>query len=211
MYFSRRNCVAGQMADGYIKGNPIRQDYLEKALSWIADRDNLESGQLYMAMHQHDADANDLWLYFQTVINWARMLFPQKRKGLTDCQEWGYLYNRYGQNTYNSNTLGEDVKRLVMDDDVTKKAGIIPYVLSGRTRHDEKHLSIRAFTEAQKLRAYEKQGHKCPRCQEEGIETEYAFEDMQGDHIIPWCQGGRTVDDNLQMLCRKCNNDKGGE
>ena len=31
-YFSKRNCVAGQMADGYIKGNPIRQDYLEKAL-----------------------------------------------------------------------------------------------------------------------------------------------------------------------------------
>ena len=203
--------MAGQMADGYIKGNPIRQDYLEKALSWIADRDDLESGQLYMAVHQHDADANDLWLYFQTVINWARMLFPQKRKGVTDVQDWGYLYNRYGQNQYNSNTLAEDVKRLLMDDDVTKKAGIIPYVLSDRTRYDEKHLSIRAFTEAQKLRAYEKQGHKCPICQGQGIETEYAFEDMQGDHIIPWCQGGRTVDDNLQMLCRKCNNDKGGE
>lgn len=24
-YFSKRNCVAGQMGDGYIKGNPIRQ------------------------------------------------------------------------------------------------------------------------------------------------------------------------------------------
>lgn len=210
MYFSRRNCVAGQMADGYIKGNPIRQDYLEKALSWIADRDGLASGQLYMAMHQHDTDANDLWLYFQTVINWAQRLFP-KRKGITDRQDWGILYNKYGQKPYNSNTLGEDVKRLLMDDDVTKKAGIIPYVLSERTRHDEKHLSIRAFTEAQKMRAYERQGHKCPACQEQGIETEYAFEDMQGDHIVPWCRGGRTVDDNLQMLCRKCNNDKGGE
>lgn len=63
-YFSKRNCVAGQMADGYIKGNPIRQDYLEKALSWIVDRDGLESGQMYMAIHQHDQDANELWLYF---------------------------------------------------------------------------------------------------------------------------------------------------
>lgn len=210
MYFSRRNCVAGQMADGYIKGNPIRQDYLEKALSWIANRDGLASGQLYMAMHQHDADANDLWLYFQTVINWAQRLFP-KRKGITDCQDWGILYNKYGQKQYNSNTLAEDIKNLLMDDDVTKKAGVIPYVLSDRTRHDEKRLSIRAFTDAQKHRAYERQGHKCPCCQEQGIETEYAFEDMQGDHIIPWCRGGRTVDDNLQMLCRKCNNDKGGE
>lgn len=28
-----------------------------------------------MAIHQHDADDNDLWLYFQTVINWAKMLY----------------------------------------------------------------------------------------------------------------------------------------
>lgn len=210
LYFSRRNCVAGQMADGYIKGNPIRQDYLEKALSWIADRDGLASGQLYMAMHQHDADANDLWIYFQTVINWAQRLFL-KRKGVTDVQEWGILYNKYGQKAYNSNTLTQDAKQLLMDDDVTKKAGVVPYLLSERTKHDEKYLSIRAFTEAQKMRAYERQGHKCPFCQAEGIETEYAFEDMQGDHIVPWSKGGRTVDDNLQMLCRKCNNDKGGE
>lgn len=72
------------MADGYLKGNPIRQELLEKALAWIADRDGLESGQMYMAVHQHDEDANDLWLYFQSVINWAKMLFPTKRKGITD-------------------------------------------------------------------------------------------------------------------------------
>ena len=32
-------------------------------------------------------------------------------------------------------------------------------------------------------------------------ESQVKTEDMQGDHIMPWCQGGRTVDDNLQMLC----------
>lgn len=206
IYFSRRNCVAGQMADGYIKGNPIRQDYLEKALSWIADRDGLASGQLYMATHQHDADANDLWLYFQTVINWAKMLFPQKRKGVTDVQEWGLLYNKYHNNPYNSNTIEDDVKRLLMDDDVTRKAGVVPYVLSDRTKHDEKHLSIRAFTEAQKRRAYERQNGVCAECGEH-----FEFDEMQGDHITPWCQGGRTIDDNLQMLCNTCNNDKGGK
>lgn len=206
-YFSKRNCVAGKMADGYIKGNPIRQDYLKKVLAWIADRDGLPSGERYMAIHQHDSDANELWLYFQTVINWAQMYF-QKRKGVTDVQEWGILYNKYHNNTYNSNALDNDIKELLMDDDVTKKAGVIQYVLSERTQHDEKYLSIRAFTEAQKRRAYEKQGHKCPLCLKQGIDTEYAFEEMQGDHIIPWSKGGRTVDDNLQMLCSRCNNDK---
>lgn len=95
-----------------------------------------------------------------------------------------------------------------MDDDVTKKAGIIQFILSDRTWRDEKHLSLRAFTESQKLRAYERQGHKCPLCVANGINTEYAFEDMEGDHIIPWSKGGHTTDDNLQMLCKECNSAK---
>lgn len=83
--------------------------------------------------------------------------------------------------------------------------------MSDKTKYDEKCLSIRAFSDAQKRRAYERQGHKCPFCVKNGIETEYAYEEMQGDHIIPWSQGGRTVDENLQMLCQKCNNDKSAQ
>ena len=47
------------------------------------------------------------------------------------------------------NVLKADIKKLVQDDDVTKKAG-----------------------------------------------------------IIPWSKGGHTTDDNLQMLCKKCNSAK---
>lgn len=202
-YFSKRNCVAAKMADGYMKGNPIRQDYLEKVLAWIADRDGLENGQEYMAVHQQDADANDLWLYFQSVINWAKMLFPNKRKGITDAQDWGLLYNKYQGGRYNSNTLEDELKKLLFDDDVTKNAGIISYLLSPRTRHDEKSLSIRAFTEAQRRRAYEVQSGICKMCGEH-----FELEQMHADHIVPWSQGGHTTDDNLQMLCQKCNNSK---
>lgn len=216
-YFSKRNCVAGQMADGYIKGNPIRQDYLEKVLSWVADRDGLESAKTYMAIHQHDEDANDLWIYFQEVIGWAKRLFPNVRKGITDAQDWGLLYNKYHKNTYNSKTLESELKTLIMDDDVTKNAGAIPYLLSDKK--DEKCLSIRAFTDAQKLRAYEKQTNNakasgvsnCPFCASKGLSTIYSLDDMQGDHIIPWSKGGHTVDTNLQMLCQKCNNDKSAQ
>lgn len=93
------------------------------------------------------------------------MLFPVKRKGITDVQEWGTLYNKFHNKQYNSNTLETDIQRLLIDDDVTKNGGIIPYVLSDRTKHDEKYLSIRAFTDAQKRRAYERQRHKCPCCE----------------------------------------------
>ena len=208
VHFSKRNCVAGQMAEGYIKGNPIRQEYLEKVLYWIADRDGLDCGENYMAIHQHDEDANDLWVYFQSVINWAKTLFPTVRKGITDVQDWGLLYNKYHDKTYNTNTLEKEILNLLDDEDVTKQSGIIPYLLSDRSFHDEKALSIRAFTLQQKRRVYEKQNHHCPICEKHGDFAEYAFEDMEGDHIIPWSKGGKTVEENLQMLCKKCNNDK---
>ena len=48
--------------------------------------------------------------------------------------------------------------------------------------------------------AYERQGGKCADC---GKSRD--FEDMQGDHKMPWSKGGHTTPDNLQMLCRTCN------
>lgn len=218
-YFSKRNCVAGQMADGFIKGNPIRQDYLEKVLGWIANRDGLELGGKYMAIHQHDADANDLWLYFQEVISWAKRMFPNMDKKLTEGQAWGILYNKYKQKAYNTNEMRIRMDKLLQNEDVTKQTGIIPYVLSDRTKHDEKALSIRAFTAQMKRRVYERQTasarqngiSNCPFCANQNITTIYAFDEMQGDHVIPWSQGGRTVEDNCQMLCQCCNNDKSAQ
>lgn len=204
MYFSKRDCAAGKVAQGYIRGNPIRQDYLEKVLNWISDRDGVDSIPVYMAKHQFDEDANELWSYFQEAINWGKSLFPTPRKGITDSQDWGILYNRYKDNTYDPEKLEKELVTLTQDDDVTKQSGIIPYLLSDRTVNDEKYLSIRAFTENQKRRAYEKQKHICPICGKE-----FKYDEMHGDHIIPWSQGGHTTDDNLQMLCKECNRTKG--
>lgn len=218
-HFSKRNCPACQMGDGYIKGNPIRQDYLEKVLGWIANRDGLGSGGKYMAIHQHDADANELWVYFDEVISWAKRMFPNMDKKLTEGQDWGILYNKYKQKAYNTNEMRILMDQLLQDEDVTKQTGIIPYVLSDRTKHDEKVLSIRAFTEKMKRRVYERQTaparqngtSNCPFCANQNITTIYAFSEMQGDHVMPWSQGGRTIDSNLQMLCQKCNNDKSNQ
>lgn len=203
-HFSQRNCVAKTMSEGYVKGDPIRQELLEKALSWVADRDNLDSGQDYMAIHQHDADANDLWIYYSQVINWAKLYFPHSGK-LTNGQAWGLLYNKYKNNAYNTNELADSMKRLLQDEDVTKTSGIIPYLLSERTSSDEKYLSLRSFSDKQKHAAYERQEHKCPYCISEGNEKQYGYDEMQGDHILPWSKGGHTTDDNIQMLCKMHN------
>ena len=51
--------------------------------------------------------------------------------------------------------------------------------------------------------AFERQGGICKLCSKS-----FDFEDMVGDHIDPWSQGGRTVAENCQVLCRPCNRRK---
>ena len=43
-------------------------------------------------------------------------------------------------------------------------------------------------------------GGKCLRCG--------SREDIQLDHITPWCRGGLDTVDNLQCLCGRCNRAK---
>ena len=89
------------------------------------------------------------------------------------------------------------------DDDVTKKSGVYEYVLSGETK--ERCLSIRTFTDSQKRTVYTQQNNICPHCGQK-----FDIKDMEGDHITPWHEGGKTVIENLQMLCKSCNRTKGG-
>lgn len=205
IHFSKNNCPATNLGDGYISGNPIRQVILEKVLQWITDRDGLENHAIYMGKHQNDADDNDLWQYYQQVMNWAKMLF-QVEIGITNNQDWGLLYNKYKDKVYNTNALKEELDKLVLDDDVTSKSGIIEYLLSDRSRADEKYLSLRAFTKSQKLQMYKKQEGVCPECNKH-----YEIGEMEADHIIPWHDGGKTELDNGQMLCKSCNRSKSGK
>ncbi len=129
-------------------GSPIRQDYLETAISWIADRDGLVTVEDYMAIHENDPNANQLWLYFQKVIQWVEAVFTNKRPEMKGI-EWGLLYNKFKDVLYDTATLEDEVKTLMIDDEVTKKKGVYTYVLT----RDEKQLSLRQFTESQRREA----------------------------------------------------------
>ena len=116
--------------------------------------------------------------------------------------DWGTLYKEFKDKVIDQKAVDEEVSRLVLDDDVTNKKGIYPYVLTRK----EKLLSIRAFTDSQKLAAYERQKGICKICGKH-----FEIEQMEADHIKPWCQGGHTVKENCQMLCRDCNRQKSGK
>lgn len=197
--FSARNCAAERSAKDYLTGAAIRQAYLEKALSWIADK-NHTTIEEYMAVHQHDNNANELWLYFNNVIEWVKSTFSKYYKEMASV-EWGILFNKYGETSYDTHQLEAEVIKLMEDDDVTAKKGIFEYLLSGKTV--EKVLSIRAFTQTMKRTVYTKQNGICPICKKH-----YEISEMEGDHITPWCEGGKTSIDNLQMLCKSCNRQK---
>lgn len=196
-YFSKKDCAAYKIGEKYLNGSPIRQDYLETAIRWISNDDVEE----YMAKHQHEPNANELWLYFQNVINWVQVVFPHHKKEMKGI-EWGFYYNEYKNVNYNSKKLAEKVDELMIDDDVSKKSGIYEYLLDGK----EKHLSIRAFTDKMKREAYEKQGGICAKCG-----GHFELKEMEADHITPWHDGGKTIADNCQMLCRECNRRKSGK
>ncbi|MDQ7022074.1 MAG: DUF262 domain-containing protein [Candidatus Gracilibacteria bacterium] len=196
-YFSKSGCPAYGIGSDYLRGSSIRQEYLETAISWISNG-NIEN---YMAQNQHKPNANELWLYFQSVINWVEMIFPNYRKEMKGIV-FGLLYNEFKNKEYDSNKLEEEISVLMQDEDVTKKGGIYEYILTGK----EKFLNIRAFTDKNKRELFEKQKGICTKC-----ENKFELNEMEADHITPWHEGGKTNTKNCQMLCKNCNRTKSGK
>lgn len=206
-HFSKSNCGAYRLGRDLVNGTPIRQDFLKKALEWMADHETRRGHRQtlvgYMSEHQHDPNANNLWTYFQNVLNWAITNFDMKKfKKIMKGLDWAWLYDKYGSETLDTAALAQRISTLIRDSEIQKQSGIIPFVLTG----DERYLDLRAFPEDIKLATWEKQNHICPLC---GREFDYEF--MEGDHITPWREGGRTVTENCQMLCRECNRRKGAK
>jgi len=200
--FSKSNCAAYLLAnDGgkLISGKPIRQEYLETVLKWINDG-KIED---YMAKHQHDANADELWEYFQNVIVWVRKIFTNYRREMSDIQ-WGELYNNFKDKKLDTKKLEDEIKKLMQDYDVTRKPGIYLYVLT----RQEKYLNIRAFDDKMKRETYERQKGICPLCKDK---KHWDISDMEADHIKPWRDGGPTVSENCQMLCKQDNRTKSGK
>lgn len=190
-YFSKPNCAAKGLGEEYINASVERQEYLETALNWI----NNEDIQGYMVAHRLDANAKELCDYFVNVIEWIKNTFPNRHECMQGIN-WGSLYNQYGATIYDTAKLEQEIQTLMIDDDVTKKLGIYPYVIT----RDAKYLNIRMFSEGQKQAVYEKQKGICLKCG-----NCFELKEMEADHITPWIEGGKTILENCQILCRTCN------
>lgn len=193
--FSKTKCSAHEIGKDYMSGSPINQDYLKEVLSWISDG-NIES---YMAKHQHDKDASELWEFFVKTIAWVKKNFPITRTELMKGVKWGSLYKEYQDKEFDPDQLEIIIKDLILDDDVTQKKGIYYHLLTG----DVKPLSIRSFPLSVKQKVFTKQDRVCVHCKKE-----FEFKEMEADHITPWSEGGQTIESNCQLLCKMCNRTK---
>ena len=203
--FSKPNCAAyllandnGQLVSGSLK----RQEYLETALSWINDG----KIEYYMAKHQHNQNAEELWQYFQDVIAWVRKTFTNYRREMNSVQ-WGELYNKFKDVKLDAAKLEKEIVKLLENEEVSNQKGIYDYVLT----RNERSLNLRTFDDQTKHRIYEKQKGICSLCKGENKKKKWQFEEMEADHKTPWHEGGKTIKENCQMLCKNCNRTKSGK
>lgn len=201
-WFSRSNPPAVQDGrDKLVNGSPNRQEILETALDWLSEG-NIEH---YMDSHQRDADADELWQYWQAVFAWVKRVFPNQdsaRVRLMKGLPWGRFYNVHKDDKLNATELEKYLIALIDDDEVENKKGIYAYLLTG----NDKTLNLRAFDEKTKQAVYARQKGICPACTKH-----FNFQQMEADHVIPWHKGGKTTAENCQMLCMPDNRTKSGK
>ena len=119
-----------------------------------------------------------LWEYFQLVINWVSSTFTITRSKFMKGVDWGSLFNDFRDANLDADEIEQETARLVLDDDVQRKPGIYPYILT----REEKHLNIRAFSNSMKQKVYEKQAGLCVRCTDE-----FTIREMEADHMCNCC------------------------
>lgn len=199
-YFSYVTCPADVDAKKYMKGDYLRQGFLEQAIIWHKNPN--ETIDDYMQKHQWDDNALGLWYHFQEVVSWIKKTFPVERSFM-DSVPWGDLYRNHKNDKLSSNKLESEIQNMLINEsELQKPQGIYTYVLD-----HNKNFSVlmpRAFSDAIKIKKHAEQNGCCSECNKH----EKNYRKMHADHIDPHSKGGLTIESNCQILCGKCNRRK---
>ena len=202
-----------QKWSAYIKGSANRQDFWERALEWVS-RDNIGD---YMSAHRGDTNITEVKTYFHGVIDWVSTVFPEVENEMRGL-EWGALYEKYHQKSYNPAKVSGQVRELYGDPFIKTRKGIFEYILGGSL--DAKLLDVRVFDESTKRSVYaaqtqtatDKGESNCPLCalgHDANKSKIWKLAEMDADHVAAWSKSGKTSAENCQMLCITHNRAKG--
>lgn len=107
-----------------------------------------------------------------------------------------YLFSKIQQisYSYNSAKIDKDIAQLIDDDEIKKTKGIWQYELAINSEETgaTKYLNLRGFPKDMMRKKLKEQEYHCPLCIEEGNDKTYTLSEMEGDHITPWSEGGKT-------------------
>lgn len=217
--FSDSQNIHQQKWAAFVKGDPKRQEVLQVALHWIAASKN-QSIDGYMAARRQNDNIDELQTYFSTIIDWIDSVFVASPDKAMRGLNWGELYERFHQHSYNGSEVNADVQALLADFAVKNKRGIYEYVLGKKT--NPKLLNVRIFDDNTKSAAYAAQTKKaktegvsnCPYCSigHSANKTRiYKLSEMDADHVAAWSKGGATNLDNCEILCKTHNKAKGNK
>lgn len=199
----------------FISGSAIRQDFLERALEW-ASNGNIDQ---YMSKHRNDTSINHLKSHFNSVIDWINSIFKNVEKEMKGLN-WGELYDKYHKKPYDRDEISERVLQLYADPFIKNRKGVFEYLLGGEV--DTKLLEVRLFDEATKRHVYAEQTNmgqlknisNCPLCAISNDSNKakiWSLSEMDADHITAWSKGGKTDQNNCQLLCKTHNRAKGNK
>lgn len=211
--FSNTQNSKMQMWQAYISGAANRQDILAVALDWVSHG----RAEEYMRDHRFNSDISELVKYFNSVLDWVRVVFPlveSEMRGLP----WGEFYEKYHAQPYNSAHMKQRVVELYADPYVKNRRGVFEFLLG--EENDTKLLDIRIFDEATKRAVYARQTEQakalgqsnCPFCaigHDANANKIWKLNEMDADHVTAWSKGGATNISNCQMLCKHHNRAKG--
>ena len=211
--FSNSQNANIQKWSAYVKGSANRQDFLERALDWVAEGDI----GAYMSSHRTKSNINELRAYFNGVIDWVSSVFVEVEREMQGL-EWGRLYEQHHSKPYDSAKVSAEVKRLYGDPYVKNRRGVFEYILGGLL--DSKLLEVRVFDEAVKKSVYANQTtgaqangtSNCPLCAVGHAANKskiWKLAEMDADHVSAWSKGGGSSAKNCQMLCVTHNRAKG--
>lgn len=215
--FSNSQNALQQKWSAYVKGDPKRQQVLEVALEWVANRRG-ETIDGYMAAHRQDSDVNELKTYFTSVIDWVDGVFIAPPDDSMRGVEWGRLYEEHHTTSYKPEQIDADLQDLLGDPAVNDRRGIYEYLLGGKT--DPRLLDVRLFDAPTKKAAYRRQTDQatadgtsnCPLCAHGSNANKtriYKLSEMEADHVSAWSKGGLSALENCEMLCVPHNRSKG--
>lgn len=214
-YFMKSNCAAYGLANKYIdiEANQSRGKGFETALKWIS-KDNIKQ---YMADHQNDENAEELWRHFRNIIEWVQSIFPKYYREMKNLN-WGQLYDKYQTIAYDPIEVPTLIQTLYDDVRINNPKGIFEYVLGAEK--DTKLLVVRIFDDTVKRSVYAKQKTEaekkgisnCPLCAVGNNSNKnkiWTLAEMDADHVTAWSKGGATNATNCEMLCITHNRAKG--